>query len=208
MPKRGHFASVYDKPSWQEFINQRLVAYAKAARHYLDRPTSAKSAKEIAPLMEGAVREQNLVEFAKAERFAAKPGTLTKLVFYERLKLDPVQELTKIFQFMDDLYAAEGKKSVLPEGGPEQTARCAMAHYTAATQGDSFKWQRKHTRKFNPWTPAQVKQICSALGKWWFQDIWGTCLEGKLQWQREEEQQLAGGNAADTAATGGGEEEE
>ena len=179
-PFRGHFSSHYDRPTWQEFINQRLVAYAKAARHYLDRPTTAVGPKDVTPLVEGAVRVPDLHAFAQSDRFVARPGSLTKLVFYEKLVKDPTTELVKIFAFFNDLYTSEGKKSVLPLRDAAMAAKCAMQHYK---QAESQQWKRK-VKKFNPWTPAQVKQVCNALGKWWFEDIWGPCLEGKLQWQR------------------------
>ena len=202
-PKRKAYETAFDQPSWNDFINQRLVAYAKAARTYLDHPTKARYPGEIKKLeaTEGSSSggegetgstggklspediERRKIEFEQSDRFVTKGGRLTKLVFYERLKKDPEAELVKVFQFFQDLYESEGIKDALITPA-QAAARCALHHYKAAA-ATHFVWERKHTKRFNPWTQNQIKLVCKELGKWWFTDIWGECLEGKLQWERD-----------------------
>jgi hypothetical protein len=215
IPKRKPYETAFDQPSWNDFINQRLVAYAKAARTYLDHPTTAKSPKDL-PLVtdndnNGGISSssssnadassivpkdftEKKIMFENSDRFVSKGGKLTKLIFYERLKADPQKELEKVFKFFQDLYESEGIKEALITP-PSLAAKCALDHYKAAA-ATHFVWERKHTKRFNPWTSAQVKTVCNALGKWWFNDVWGRCLDGKLQWERVNEGENTSSNTA------------
>jgi len=178
VPSKKSYETEYDKPTWSQFINQRLVAYALAARTYLDHPTEARSPQEA----KSDVGQRANDEFLASDRFVSRGGKLTKLVFYEKLKADPYKELNSIFAFFQDIYESEGlKDSVLSP--PALAAECSVYHNMHA-QKSHFRWLRNNTEVFNPWKPAQVKQVCAVLGKWWFKEVWGECMDGKLQIQR------------------------
>jgi len=182
VPAKKPYETEYDKPTWPQFVNQRLVAYAMAARTYLDKVTTAKTPREVKKAETESASDLSKEEFIAADRFLSKGGKLTKLVFYERLKAHPDEELTKVFQFFQDIYEVENlKDSILTPA--ETAAECAVKHNTRATK-NNFKWLRNNTEIFNPWKKGQVKQVCDALGKWWFKEVWGECMDGLLQTQR------------------------